>query len=480
MAEPPDGYTNTPDADRAKAQKFFDYGKNAADTGNYDYAITLYLQGLEVDPENTDAHQALRDISLRRKASGGKDLGFMEKMKAKGARPKDDKAAMINAEKLLAFDPGNTDNMLAIMESAHKGGYYDAVMWIGAILVQANSTSPKPDFNKYIKARDIYDALGQYKEAVDACNSAARMKPEDMDLQRELKDLGAKLTMVEGKYAGGGSFKGSIRDMAGQQKLLDKDKGIHTIDSIQRGIDEAEAELKADPNEPGKLIKFVEALRRAETPELENRAIEVLEDAFQRTAQFRWRKSAGEIKLHQLARMERTLVVTLRANPADEELKKQIAELRKTRLEEELAEYTLWVENYPTETEFKFHMANRLYQLGRFDEAIPIFQDVGNDPKYRVPARINLGCAFLGAGYVDEAVDTLRDLIGAYQLKGDPKSIEMHYFYARALEQQGDVAAALKAYSQVAQWNFNYKDVQQRIKKLRTTSGKSPGGGDPM
>ena len=79
----------------------------------------------------------------------------------------------------------------------------------------------------------------------------------------------------------------------------------------------------------------------------------------------------------------------------------------------------------------------------------------------------NAGRAFLGAGYVDESVDTFRDLIGAYQLKGDPKSIEMHYFYGRALEQQGDAGGALKAYSQVAQWNFNYADVQQRIKKLR-------------
>src|SRR5262245_50997215 len=88
VAEPPSGYTNIPEADRAKAQKFFDYGKNAADTGNYEYSITLYLQGLEIDPENTEAHQALRDISLRRKASGGKDLGMMEKMKVKASRPK--------------------------------------------------------------------------------------------------------------------------------------------------------------------------------------------------------------------------------------------------------------------------------------------------------------------------------------------------------------------------------------------------------
>ena len=39
-----------------------------AGTGNFDYAIEMYLNGLGIDPENKDAHQALREIALKRKA----------------------------------------------------------------------------------------------------------------------------------------------------------------------------------------------------------------------------------------------------------------------------------------------------------------------------------------------------------------------------------------------------------------------------
>jgi hypothetical protein len=46
----------------------------------------------------------------------------------------------------------------------------------------------------------------------------------------------------------------------------------------------------------------------------------------------------------------------------------------------------------------------------------------------------------------------------------------MYYWYARSLESQNEVQSALKAYSQVAQWDFNYRDVQARIKRLRTPS----------
>ena len=34
----------------------------------------------------------------------------------------------------------------------------------------------------------------------------------------------------------------------------------------------------------------------------------------------------------------------------------------------------------------------------------------------------------------DEAIDTLHDLIENYELKGDAKSKDMYYWYARALE----------------------------------------------
>ena len=81
-----------------------------------------------------------------------------------------------------------------------------------------------------------------------------------------------------------------------------------------------------------------------------------------------------------------------------------------------------------------------------------------------------LGRAFLENKFVDEAVETLKQSIEDYQLKGDEKSKEMYYWYARRLEEKPDIQASIKAYSQVAQWDFNFRDVQNRIRRLRSTS----------
>jgi tetratricopeptide (TPR) repeat protein len=183
---------------------------------------------------------------------------------------------------------------------------------------------------------------------------------------------------------------------------------------------------------------------------------------------FRYRQAIGRIKITQLSRMERTMRAEVARSPNDEGLKEEYRNFLKDRAQQELDEYTLWSENYPTDLGLKYQIAARLFQLGRYDEAIPVFQTARSDPKYRAEATIALGRSFLSAGFIDEAVDTLKAMIDDYQIKGDDKSINMTYWYGRSLEEKKDKPAALKAYSQVAQWNFNYLDVQARIKRLRT------------
>jgi len=65
-------------------------------------------------------------------------------------------------------------------------------------------------------------------------------------------------------------------------------------------------------------------------------------------------------------------------------------------------------------------------------------------------------------------------VLEGYEIKNDNKYTEMQYWYGRALEKKGDVQSALKAYSGVAQSNFNYRDVQARIKRLRANPAPAP------
>jgi len=139
-------------------------------------------------------------------------------------------------------------------------------------------------------------------------------------------------------------------------------------------------------------------------------------------------------------------------------------------------EFKLWADAYPTDLQLKFELAARLFAMRQYDEAIPMFQQARNDPKLKIDGTIALGRSFYEAGFVDEAIETFQTVIDDYQLQGDEKSKLMNYWQGRALEQKGVLDQAIKRYSQVAQWEFTYKDVQHRIKQLRNLLS---GGGGP-
>jgi tetratricopeptide (TPR) repeat protein len=462
-----EGYRIVPEEDRAKAKRFFESAAAKAGAGQYDYAIELFLGGLNLDPEAVDAHKALRDLSLRRKASGGKSLGMFDKMKIKSS--KDDKQNMLNAEKLLAFDPGERSYMADLFQNAIRTGCFDTAMWIGPVLLTANRDHPKSDIRYYFVLRDGYKRLEQWRLAAEATAHAVQMRPEDMDLSREQRDLATLETMKKGAYEEG-DFRKSIRDAEGQRRLMEQDMDIRSLDAMTRQILEAERELQADPHEAGKLIKLIDLLVKSDDVEKENHAIELLEEAHKRTRQYRWRLQIHRINMRQLDRIERAM--RQEAAGGDPKAIEEYKQFRRDKAERELKMFAEAAEEYPTDQSLKFDQARRLRELARFEEAIPLLQTVRNDPKYRVDATILLGQTFLDAGFADEAADTLSHLSEEYQLRGDPKSLEIFYWWGRALEskQNADVPAALKCYSQVFQWSATYRDVQQRIKKLRAAA----------
>jgi tetratricopeptide (TPR) repeat protein len=457
-------YQDTPEEMRKKAQTFFARAKDVAGSGQHDYAIEMFLQGMALDPEAVEAHNELREVSMTRKLNGGKPLGMMERMKVKGIR--EPKAAMLAHERLLAYDPGDTDAMVGILTNANKGGFWDAALWIGPILLRANIDSSKPDLKKYLVLKDVYKDLKKYDRAVEACQYAAQMKPNDMELTGELKDLSAMETMWRGNYQKG-EFRESMQNRKQQEELLEDERDYKSASILERRISEAEADYAANQNEPGKLTKVIDALLATEQPDHENRAIELLQEAYDRTKQYRYRQNIGRINMKIWNRMERSRREEAKANPNDEKIQEEFKHFIHDKLEFELSELRDWTENYPTDLSFRFHAAQRLFQLGRYDEAIPEFQQAANDPKYRAEASIWLGKSFYEAGFYDEAAQVLESSINEYVGRNDEKSKQLFYWRGRALEAMGEMEAALKHYSQVAQWQFSYEDCQQRIKKLR-------------
>lgn len=467
-----DSFTPQPET----AKRFFDRAGEVALTNNYDYALDLYRDGLKWHPDALEeGHKPLLETGRRRRQSGGKGPDWGDQSNVRKARGDNEKMAW--AAYMLAKDPENPKYMEALMQAAAKVNARKAARWAAVMLIESNRDSNRPTLERYLAAVDVLEAVESFDEAVAGCQLACRIRPNDMGLTTRLKNLSAMQTLQRGNYETADSFKGSLIN-AKKQLEQQQDQSVVSQDAIvDRQIADARRELAATPNQAGKVYALVEALCRRSRESEEDEAVAVLQQAYSETQSYRFRERIGDIRMRRFHRKIADARAALDADPANEDLKRTALEIvRQTRAFEE-QEYADRVANYPTDMTLKFEYGRRLFQNGKYDDAIPVLQQAESDAKNRLRAMSLLGQSFFNLGFFNEAVETYRRAISIVELAGSETAKELYYFLGRALEQMGDIGEADKAYSQVVQWDFNYRDTRQRIQKLRQQRrGNEPGG----
>jgi len=451
----------------AKAKAFFDKAGKVAETKNFDYAIDMYLQGLRYAPDAViEGHLPLAELAQQRQGSGRKKPTMMERVKRLGGKTPLEQ--MLNAEYLFSKDPDHLPYAEAMLKAAIAGGYNITAGWIANVIFQAANASKNPSAHTYILLKDAYKTLGQFDKAIVAIQRAARLRPEDGALADEFKNLSAELTMARGKYDGEGDFRKSIKDRESQEKFQAQASVVKTEDYRVKAVEDARKKIAQNPDLPSNIFDLAEALSGLETDQAENDAIALLENTFKARNDFSFKRRAGLLRIKQLKRKIKKAKVALRTNPDDTESKTALGQLSAQLNNTELEHYRLCVENYPTDLGLKYEYALRLVKNKQYNEAIPLFQEAQKDPRRKIAALNQIGSCFSMKGWLADAIDIYTRAIESYEIKDDATGKELRYNLACAYEQQGDKDKALEIYRKIAQSDFSYKDVSQRVDKLRS------------
>jgi len=459
-------------ADFAKARVFFEKAQEEAEINNFDYAIDMYLEGLRCAPDALEeGHLKLRELALLRQVKGGKKPAMMERVKR--LRGKNALEQMLNAEYLLAKDPDHLPYAETILKVAAANGCKNTAQWMADLLFQANSAVEKPSLQTYLLLKDSYVGIGQLDRALVACQYASRLKPDDAELADEVKRLSAELTVTKGKYDVEGDFRESIKDRQAQEKLHAQQSVVRTVDYRLSTVEEARKELAKDPNLPKNIFKLAEALSDLQNDQAEDEAIRLLDNAYKTKSDFSFKQRAGQIRIKQLKRKVRQAKAACEAKLGDAQAKFLLSESSAQFDSAELEHYRLCVENYPTDLPAKYEYGIRLLRNKQYDDAIPLFQEAQRDPRHRISAMDKIGLCFFMKGWFADAIDVFTQAIDSYKIKDDSIAKELRYNLARSYEQQGDTEKALELYRKIAQLDFAYKDVHQRVDELRGTSNTS-------
>lgn len=465
-----------------RARECFEKAQDLAEKKNYDYAIEWYINGLEQWPEAVEeGHKPCRAAALFR---GPKKVSFMNTMKYK-TTGKDAKKAMLNAEMLLSKDPRSISFMEAMFKNAAKAGYDATAMWIGEMLGEAAAREEKPNPARFAAMREIYEKIGDRAEetdlplaidalgrAVEALSRLFALKPRDLDISTDLRDVAGKLTILKGRYSSADSFTESIDDKEAQRDLHDKERVVQSEDRMDELISQAQSRYEANPTDRAAITELVDLLCRREQYEEETKAIGILVKAFRETNEYRFKMRADDIRMKQLGRKAREIV----GSGDRAEAKRHWLE----QLKFELAVFRDRVKQYPTDMRIRFEYGRRLFDARRYDDAIPILQEARNEPKTRHHCILYIGRCFFQKGFFAQAANVFREAIDSYEMPDDRLGKELHFWWGRSFEEDGRVEEALKVYGQLIEWDYNYRqgDVRKRLERLKNREQDDNSGDD--
>jgi len=426
---------------------------------NYDFAIELYQQLLEIEPDQGDARAGLRRaLKLRsEQKKGGKlfaKIGGAGPLAASKAMAKAKRwdSAIKGLERYLAGNPLDVSANLLLGRCCESAEYFHSACAVYEFIAEI---APK-NSEGLRRAGAMMYRTGDHVKALEFYERALEIDPRDQDAIKARKDLAAETALTQGRYESVGHSREQIKDKE-EASSLERGQRIHkSEDELREELERLEGRLAENSSDPDLLTEVGEHHRRLGDLEA---ALEFIERAMEyRRDSFDLAKEHGELKVKvlkkRIAKADK-LEDSERANAVEAELKTFEIEFSKSLLTFR-----------PGDAQLRLELAKRLLRSGDHDAAISELQQVTSDPRSERDARFFLGQAFHAKGFSDLA---RKEFTQALQegARLDDRSKEILYNLASIAEAAGETEEARSYYSQVFEVDISYRDVAQKMESFR-------------
>lgn len=439
---------------------------SAVQMNNLDYSVSLLQAILKDAPGFLEGRKILRkcEIQLTGGAAGkkkglfGMSSGGMSVMKLSSQAKKDPAATLPLIEKELEKDPLNDQANDLLFDTALK---LDLPETAAFALETIRKHSPE-NVKLLHKLAEHYLSRELPKKAAEVYNDIIKQAPTDSAAIKGAKDASARASMQKQRWDENTSMKDLLRDAEGNEELEKASRTGLTREQLESRRDSTVEKYNADPNNLG-VAKELAGI------------YEQLEDWASAHTFYNWAYSLsnGDVALatKSAAMNDRALEAELialearvAAEPDNEELKAQLAERRKARLVEQVAEAKIRVDQNPTDPQLRFELGSALYKSGDHTAAIPHLQQATRNPHIRTKVLLLLGRTFRAKNMYDLAIKQLSDALSdLHAMDGTKKEV----LYEKGLihHEMGDKQAALDSFKQIYEVDYGYRDVAERVEQ---------------
>ena len=443
-----------------KIRDMYEKGFAAMERGNTHYAMDMFMNVLDLEPQLLKARHFLRAAQVKEfKSKNGGQMthvlssitGIFGVLSANAALKKDPLKALKITESLLRSDPLNKMFIDIHVRSALAADLPEVAL---LMLEVAREFYPKDiailkrlgqlylDNNLTAKGREVYEIL-------------LSLKPNDPKVVKAYKDASALDTMNKGGWSDAGSYRDVMKDTGEATRLEQEAKAVKTTKDIDSLIEDSLSKIQKEPDNINYRRGLADLYVRAERMD---EALQTLQEAQDLSggADPQIDRAISNVKLKQF---DHEIAALKKAGDTDGAGAKQ-----EERNAFELQDAAERVKRYPNDLQFRYDLGVLQYHNGQLNEAIQQFQQAQRNPQRRTRSLYHMALCFKQKQQYDIALEQLEKAAAEMQVMDDTKK-DVLYELGTTCELMGNKEQAAKYFKEIYSVDIGYRDVSEKIEK---------------
>jgi tetratricopeptide (TPR) repeat protein len=440
--------------------------KQALERRQYDLAIEICWECVDIAPDQLDFHSLHLDAARRKaKESGRKSLipslGGLSFTKdphkqlviafKKVSSNVDNKslAELGDASLKLSYTlKSMSDIAIYYYEEIRKSGMFnDKVLWnLGHVYYEkfkeVNKTN-KPESKPWLEKAIL--VMTELEKAMPQHNEAPKM----------VKNWEALRSMERRNEGNSTDYRSQLASDDKSKRAEVMNRLIRTVEDAKEVLGYVESDLKANPKDKALWVKKADVHQRLGQLDLAKAALDAAQalDVHDFTV---------TMKLGDLGMREAEVKIEL-AKKAGQDT----AVAEKEFLVVKTEEYRRRVERQPTDMSHRYNLGTTLLKAGQIDAAAAEFQRTVNDAKHRRSSHRFLGYCFTQKNLLDLASGQYAAYLQLVEDEQAEEPKNVRYSLARVLERLGKKTEAIEVFEKLVAVDLSYRDAAERLSKLR-------------
>jgi tetratricopeptide (TPR) repeat protein len=453
-----------------EVEPLFLRGKEAADRGNYDYAITIFLDVLRTEPTHRSSRIALRGCEMEkfREQGGGVKARLLGMLHGIGPLLKipftrEPKKVIDLCEQYLVGDPANLGILTRLAKAYTKLGHMEAAI---DTLEFARQRAPR-NVKVLRNLGTLLYQQGIYDKAVRCFQEISSIKPQDREADDKVREISAESHLKRSHMEQSQTFREQLRDESAATNLEKEQRIAVTSDERTAEADKLKAEALAHPEDAEGFVRWGDALFRAEHF---SEAEGIYRKAFEISKKWPVREKMGNSRLRALEQIERAAAKKVEENSQDPQSLGAKSEARRKRLEFAIKEFDFRRKQHPTDMKLALQLGIYYIEAGgaaNIQNAIPQFQQAMTSPGLKVRAQHLLGRCFTNdPKTLDMAREQFASALESLDDANTDAAKALMFDLALTSEKLGDKVEAIKWYKKIFSVDASYRNVAKKIQEL--------------